>query len=111
MFSILMIIIVMSQVVVRGLICATKARPLIAQMTVENARTSDNRINLDKFGFQIGFGVRNANDMYERHNPNYVEFLAVFEEKLKGETKSRYHTVNYHKCTKQDYDKFSPVSE
>ena len=111
LFSIFTLIIVLSQVVVRGAICVTKARPFIAQSTVENARTSNDKIDLDEYNFHIGFGVRNANDEYERHDPNYVEFVPILEEKLKNESHSTYHPLKYHKCTEEDYAKFSTVRD
>ena len=109
-FSIFMSLVVLSQVIVQGYICATKDRPLFTQTTLENGRNYTDTVDLKKFNFTIAFGVRNANTKAFLHDPNYVEFVPIMEEKKLNWTTPVYTPLSYHRCTAKDYKLFHPIN-
>jgi hypothetical protein len=108
-----MTVIVLSQVVVRGFICATKDRPLYTQTLLEGGRSFNESIELkEKFDFMIAFGVRNANTKEFLHDPKYVEFVPMIEEKLFNSTDPvTYKPLGFHTCTQEDFKMFHPVAD
>jgi hypothetical protein len=71
-----------------------------------NYRSSEDRVDLDLFDFQVAFGVKTAIEGYPRHDPRYVEFAPILERRGKNETRSTYYPLAYHKCTPEEYKNF-----
>ena len=84
LFTVFSTLVIFSQVIVQGWICANKTRPLFTQTTVENARTHKDVVDLGKFNFMVGFGVRDSNSLAFLHDTNLVEFAPIIEERKLG---------------------------
>ena len=94
----------------RVIIFVKSDRPAISQYVQHNVRTNEDIVNLRDYNFKIAFAVQKneQEDKSPIDDPNYVEWSVYWDywDEIGGH---RYETLNFHKCTEEDYSQFNPI--
>ena len=85
-----------------------KNNPVMSELAIPEHFSANDKFYLSEANFQMAFGVDGYLDGELKDDPRYVKYYVRVVGKSDGKTYEK--VLPHHRCTEEDWAKFSPIS-